>query len=248
MKSVLLLSNHQKSILSMPVVTDKLAVLGAPPSAQGGSRLQGTNPPAPPACRGQPRLRCCHAGCCRHDGVSAHPLLSSALLQQGSFLSRKISVLFSVTSKNGVSFHLPEQLRRAAAGAGQQGEASCRDALSHGKKLVPQGQAFNGIPKDPSVGLPKLLHQHAPPCLAIQQTGYTTVRDGILKTRAKLPRFSLHRCVLLAPRRACWAPLGQRRGSAPLQNGRCVHTVCDHHREQRYRDVPAPNTAHDGHG
>lgn len=136
----------QKFILSMPVLREKLGVLLA--SSSAGWLLAALQPS--PLARGSHTSAATPAqasmcwGLRRHGGFCAHPRLSVQHFY--SFLHREISLLFFMTSKNGVSLHLPKQLQRAAAGVEQQGEVSCRDTLSRwGKKAVPQGQAFGGI-------------------------------------------------------------------------------------------------------
>ena len=97
------------------------------------------------------------------------------------------------------------------------------------------------------VGFPKLLHQasSSPPSpgASIQQIRSTMVRDRILKIGAKLPGFSLHHCMFVAPYRAQWGSAVAVLPYRTVPVCYCVHTVRKHKQEHRYRDVPAQNTS-----
>lgn len=102
------------------------------------------------------------------------------------------------------------------------------------------------------LGFPKLLHQASSsppdPGASIQQILSTTVRDGILKIGAKLPGFSLHRRMFMATYRAWWGTAVAVFPYTMVPACYCVHTVCKHKQEHRYRDIPARNTTCTGHG
>lgn len=138
-----------------------------------------------------------------------------------------------MTSKNGVSFHLPKQLRRAAAGVEQQGAASRRDTLRRWKKASASRPGFQRYSQRANQwDSQNHSARQAPPHPALV---HPSSRFSILKIGTKLPGFSLHHS---------WHLAG-RDGTLPYSSMppcHCMCTVCKHKQEHRDRDVPAQNT------
>lgn len=147
MKSVRLLSNHKKiNFVNASSYGQTGCAAGVPPprGAAPGCRAPSPGrspPPALSAASGQRASPAAEAPRCHAGDLQARWLLRSPIAVKFSIsrarqlpAQKKISALFFMTSKNGVSFHLPKQLRRAAAGAEQQGATSRRDTLRRWKK------------------------------------------------------------------------------------------------------------------
>lgn len=112
-----------------------------------------------------------------------------------------------MTSKNGVSFHLPKQLRRAAAGAEQQGATSRRDTLRRWKKAGASRPGFQRYSQRAKQwDSQKCSARQAPPRFAPVHPSSRVSRSGrvSLKLGQNSQDYSLHRCMFVAPYRARW--------------------------------------------
>ena len=149
-----------------------------------------------------------------------------------------------MTSKNGVSFHLPKQLQRAAAGAEQQGAASRRDTLSRRKKAGASRPGFQRYSQRANQwDSQNCSTRQAPPR---QAPVHPSSRFGVRRSGTESSKLGQNSQDFHSITVCSWHLTGHDGAVVPYRTVPvcyCVHTICKHKQEHRYRDVPAQNTS-----